>query len=517
VTRSTPVAGGPAASEAPAAARMSHRQVLAVLSGLMLGMFLAALDQSVVGTALKTIVTDLGGADHVSWVVAAYLITSTASTPLYGKLSDLYGRKPVYQFVIGVFLLGSVLAGLSQNMWQLILFRAIQGLGGGGLLSLAMTIVADIVSPRDRGRYQGYFGAVFGLSSVAGPLLGGFFTDALSWHWIFFINVPVGVLAWFVIGAKLNIPHVRRRHHVDYAGAATLVAGVSAALLVTQWGGHEYAWTSPQVIGLVAVAVALLAAFVLVERRSPEPILPLRLFRNRTFTLVNIGTFVVGAAMFGAIIYVPFYLQLVRGYSATAAGLLMLPLMVGIIAASVGSGRVISRIGRYKPFPVAGTAILTAGLLLMSRLTVQTPIGLIAGVLVVIGAGVGLTMQTLVIAVQNDSDPAELGVATSAVSFSRSLGGATGTAVFGAIVTAGSTLVAVRLPSGAVAARLDLTAYTAAVGHAFLVAAPLAAVAFAVTVFLRDTRLRATSALIARADAARGDTTPERAGEGAAA
>jgi len=512
VTRSPSAAGALPPAPAPAAARMSHREVLAVLSGLMLGMFLAALDQSVVGTALKTIVTDLGGADHVSWVVAAYLITSTASTPLYGKLSDLYGRKPVYQFVIAVFLLGSVLAGLSQNMWQLILFRAIQGLGGGGLLSLAITIVADIVSPRDRGRYQGYFGAVFGLSSVAGPLLGGFLTDTISWHWIFFVNVPIGVLAWFVVGAKLNIPHVRREHHIDYAGAVTLVAGVSAALLVTQWGGNEYPWVSPRILGLAAVAVALLAGFVLVERRSPEPILPLRLFRQRTFTLVNLATFVIGAAMFGAVIYVPFYLQLVRHYSATAAGLLMLPLMVGIIAASVGSGRMISRTGRYKPFPVAGTAILTVGLLLMSRLTVTTPIGLLAGFLVVVGAGLGLTMQTLIIAVQNDSDPAELGVATSAVSFSRSLGGAVGTAVFGAIVTAGSTLVAVRLPGGGVVPRLDLNSYTAAVGHAFLVAAPLAALAFAVTVLLRDTRLRATSALTARADA-----QDEPAAEGAAA
>jgi EmrB/QacA subfamily drug resistance transporter len=502
VTEPTTAVDTRSASAQPAV-RMSHREVLVVLSGLMLGMFLAALDQSVVGTALKTIVTDLGGADHVSWVVAAYLITSTASTPLYGKLSDLYGRKPVYQFVIAVFLLGSVLAGLSQTMWQLILFRAVQGLGGGGLISLAITIVAAIVSPRDRGKYQGYFGAVFGLSSVAGPLLGGFLTDAISWHWIFFVNLPIGVLAWFVVGARLTIPHVRREHHLDYAGAATLVAGVSATLLVTQWGGNVYPWLSAQILGLAAAAVLLLGAFVLVERRSPEPILPLRMFRSRTFALVNTATFVIGAAMFGAIIYVPFYLQLVRGYSATAAGLLMLPLMVGIIGSSVVTGRVISRIGRYKPFPVAGTATLTVGLVLMSRLTVTTPIEMVAGFLVVIGAGLGLTMQTLIIAVQNDTDPTELGVATSAVSFARSLGGATGTAVFGAIVTAGSTFVLTRLPTGAVAPRLDLTAYTAAIGHAFLVAVPLAALAFAVTLFLRDARLRGTSVLAARAAAER--------------
>jgi EmrB/QacA subfamily drug resistance transporter len=338
---------------------MNHREIIAVLSGLMLGMFLAALDQSIVGTALKTIVTDLGGAEHVSWVVAAYLITSTVSTPLYGKLSDLYGRKPVYQFAIGVFLLGSVVAGLSQNMAMLILARGIQGLGGGGLLSLAFTIIGDMVSPRERGKYQGYFGAVFGLSSVAGPLLGGLFTDTIGWHWIFFVNVPIGVLAWLVVGARLNLPFQRREHHIDYLGALTLVAGVSAALLVTQWGGQEYPWGSTQILGLSAVAVALLTAFLLVERRSPEPILPLRLFRNRTFSLVNGAQFVIAMGMFGAIIYVPFYLQLVRGHSATEAGLLMIPVMVGILITSITSGQAISRIGRWKPFPVAGTAVFT--------------------------------------------------------------------------------------------------------------------------------------------------------------
>jgi EmrB/QacA subfamily drug resistance transporter len=481
---------------------MSRREIRAVLYGLLLGMFLAALDQSIVGTALKTIVTDLGGAEKTSWVVAAYLITSTVTTPLYGKLSDIYGRKPLYQFAIAVFLLGSVLAALSQSMDQLILFRAIQGLGGGGLLSLALTIVGDMVSPRERGRYQGYFGAVFGLSSVAGPLLGGFLTDTISWHWIFLVNVPIGVLAWIVVGARLNLPHVRREHHIDWLGAVLLVAGVGAALLVTQWGGNVYAWTSPQIVGLSAAAAALIAAFLLNERSSPEPILPLRLFRHRTFSLVNAAQFVIAMGMFGAIIYVPFYLQLVRGYSATEAGLLMVPVMVGILAASVSSGQVISRIGRWKPFPVAGSAVLTVGLGLMSTISPGMSIWLLAGYLVVIGVGLGLTMQTLVLAVQNDSDPAELGVATSSVAFSRSLGGAVGTAVFGAIVTAGTEVG----PGG----QLDVAAYTEAMARGFLVAVPLGALAFLLVSLLRDTRLRGSSGLVARAEAAAAEPAPTR-------
>ena len=472
---------------------MTHREILAVLSGLMLGMFLAALDQSIVGTALKTIVTDLGGAEHVSWVVAAYLITSTVSTPLYGKLSDLYGRKPVYQVAIGIFVLGSILAGFSQSMVMLILARAVQGLGGGGLLSLAFTIIGDMVSPRERGKYQGYFGAVFGLSSVAGPLLGGLFTDTIGWHWIFFVNVPIGVLAWLVVGARLNLPFTRRDHHLDYLGALTLVAGVSALLLVTQWGGQEYAWGSGQILGLSALAVLLLVAFVLVERRSPEPILPLRLFRNRTFSLVNGAQFIIALGMFGAIIYVPFYLQLVRGYSATGAGLLMIPVVGGILVTSISSGQAISRYGRWKPFPVAGTAIFTVGLALTATLTTTTPVWLLGLYLAVIGAGLGLTMQTLVLAVQNDSDPSELGVATSSVAFSRSLGGAIGTAVFGAIVIAGTTT----LPG---TTQLDAAAYTSAIARGFLVAVPLGVLAFVLVALLRDTRLRGSSGLVAQAE-----------------
>lgn len=477
---------------------MTHREIVAVLYGLMLGMFLAALDQSIVGTALKTIVTDLGGAEQVSWVIAAYLITSTVSTPLYGKLSDLYGRKPVYQVAIAIFLLGSVLGGLSQNMLMMILARAIQGLGGGGLLSLAITIVGDMVSPRERGKYQGYFGAVFGLSSVAGPLLGGLLTDTVGWNWIFFVNVPIGVAAWLVVGARLNLPFTRRDHHLDYLGAATLVAGVSALLLVTQWGGEQYAWLSAPILGLGAAAVLLLVAFLLVERRSPEPILPLRLFRNRTFSLVNAAQFIIALGMFGAIIYIPFYLQLVRGYSATGAGLMMIPVVTGILITSIGAGQLISRTGRWKPFPVAGTATFTVGLALSATLSTTTPAWLLGIYLAVIGAGLGLTMQTLVLAVQNDSDPAELGVATASVTFSRSLGGAIGVAVFGAIVTAGT----VNLPG---TDQLDGEAYTGAIALGFLVAIPLGLLSLLLVALVRDTRLRSSSGLAARAEQTRAE------------
>jgi predicted MFS family arabinose efflux permease len=332
---------------------------------------------------------------------------------------------------------------------------------------------------------------------VAGPLLGGLLTDTVGWHWIFFVNVPIGVLTWLVVGARLNLPLTRRDHHIDYLGALTLVAGVGALLLVTQWGGQEYAWGSTVILGLVAAAVLLLAAFLLVERRSPEPILPLRLFRNRTFALVNGACFVIALGMFGAIIYVPFYLQLVRGYSATGAGLMMIPVVGGILVTSISSGQAISRFGRWKPFPVAGAAVFTVGLALTATLTATTPAWLLAAYLAVIGAGLGLTMQTLVLAVQNDSDPAELGVATSSVAFSRSLGGAIGTAIFGAIVTAGTTFVPAGRPGGP--PQLDLVAYTDAVARGFLVAVPLGVIAFVLIALLRATRLRSSSGLVAQA------------------
>ncbi len=399
---------------------------------LMTGMLLAALDQTIVGTAMPTIVGKLGGLEHYSWVITAYLLTSTASTPLYGKISDLYGRRPVLLFAIATFVVGSLLAGLSQEMWQLIATRAIQGVGAGGLMVLAFTVVSDLVSPRERGKYQGLFGAVFGLSSVAGPLLGGYFAER-DWRWIFFINIPLGIAAFLITASVLKLPHVRRDHKIDYLGAALMVSGVSMLLLALSWGGNEYAWSSATIVGLAAGGLVLSVLFVLWEARAPEPILPLRLFRSRSFSLANIGSVVMGIAMFGAILYIPMYLQIVKGHSPTASGLLMLPLMVGIIGASVGSGRLISSIGRYKWVMVVGSVVMVAGLLSNVRLERDTSMVEASVYMALVGLGMGLVMQPLVLAVQNGLAMHEMGAGTSAVTFFRSLGGSFGVAALGAV------------------------------------------------------------------------------------
>jgi EmrB/QacA subfamily drug resistance transporter len=413
---------------------LAHRQIMLLMGGLMTGMLLAALDQTIVGTALPTIVGELGGLDHYSWVVTAYLLASTASTPLYGKISDLYGRRPVLLFAIATFLAGSLLAGLSQNMNELIATRALQGIGAGGLMTLAFTIVSDVVAPRERARYQGLFGAVFGISSVAGPLVGGYFAEH-DWRWIFYINVPLGIFALFVCGRVLRlVPHTRREHRVDYLGAALMVAGCSALLLALSWGGNEFAWGSATIIGLLAAFAVLTVLFVVVEGRAEEPILPLRLFRRPTFSLANASTFILGFAMFGSIIYVPLYLQIVKGATPTRSGLLMLPMMAGVIVTSIVAGRIISRLGRYKWFPVAGTVVLGAGLLLFTSLQVNTPLWQAFIYMTVIGVGLGLAMQPLILAVQNAVELRDMGAGTSAATFFRSLGGSVGVAALGAVM-----------------------------------------------------------------------------------
>ena len=490
----------------------THRQIMVILSGLMTGMLLAALDQTIVSTALPTIVGDLGGLQHLSWVVTAYLLASTASTPLYGKISDLYGRKPVFRFAIVVFLIGSALAGLSTQMWELIGARAIQGLGAGGLMALAFAIIGDVIPPRERGRYQGYFGAVFAVSSVAGPLLGGFFVEHLSWHWIFFINIPLGIVALVVTDRALHgLRHVRREHSIDYLGAGLLVAGVSTLLLGLVNGG-DAGWASAQTIGLLGGGLLLSAAFLLWEARAAEPILPLRLFRNRIFSVSSGIGFAIGFAMFGAIVFLPVYLQIVRGVSPTQSGLELLPLMAGLFTASVISGRRITTTGRYKRFPIAGTAITAVGLALLSTLGSDTPYWRTALFMLTLGVGIGLVMQVIVLAMQNSVDPRDMGVATSSATFFRSLGGTFGTALFGTILTNRlASELAQRLPAAAlhgvntsqltgspqVIAALPaavrepvISSFVAALSTVFESAVPVVLLAFALTWFLQEIKLR---------------------------
>lgn len=490
---------------------LTHRQIMVVFGGLMAGMLLAALDQTIVSTALPTIVGELGGLDHLSWVVTAYLLTSTAATPMFGKVSDLHGRRRLFQFAIVTFLVGSGLSGLAQNMSQLIAFRAIQGIGGGGLIAMTQVIVGDVVSPRERGRYMGYIGSVFAMSSVIGPLLGGYFADNLTWRWIFYINIPVGIFALFVTNTALNLPFKRHDHPIDYIGSGLLIGAVTCVVLVTTWGGTEYAWGSPEIIGLSLAGAASTILFVMQERRAPEPILPLRLFRDSIFTVSSAASFLVGLTMFGSIIFLPVFLQLVSGVSATNSGLLLLPLMGGIVAAAATSGRLITRIGRYKLFPVIGTAVMTVGMYLLSRMDAQTTRVTASVFMAVLGIGIGLVLQVLVLAVQNSVAQRDLGIATSAASLFRSLGGAFGTAMFGAILRSRLDHFLPRLvPGGGNASELVslegspqriralpaplrdglVEAFARSIHSVFLWTVPLAALAFVIVVFMKEKPLR---------------------------
>ncbi|MGN6170102.1 MAG: MFS transporter [Solirubrobacteraceae bacterium] len=493
---------------------VTGRRLWLIIGALLTGLLLAALDQTIVSTALPTIVGDLGGASHLSWVVTAYLLASTASTPLWGKLGDMYGRKIFFQAAIVIFLLGSVLSGISSSMTELIAFRALQGIGGGGLLIGAQTIIGDVVAPRDRGRYQGLFGAVFGLSSVIGPLIGGLLVDNLSWHWIFYINLPIGVVALAVTAAVLPSQQSHVHHVIDYLGALLVALAATSLVLLTSLGGTTYPWASTEIVILGAAGVALTIAFVVVERRASEPVVPLYLFANRVFAAASAIGFVVGFAMFGAITFLPLFLQIVKGVNPTVSGLRLLPLLGGLIVTSAGSGQLISRYGRYKVFPIVGTALMTVGLFLLSRLEPSTGTALTSLYMFVFGVGLGCVMQVLVIAVQNAVDYKDLGAATSGATFFRSMGGSFGTAVFGAIFANLLTgnlahyLKGVTVPAGlsgssispAALAKLPPqahTGYVQAYAHSlqtvFLVAVPIAGAAFLLTWLLPELQLRRTT------------------------
>ena len=433
----------------PAAATDAPR-VRLIFGALLLVLLLASLDQTIVSTALPTIVGDLGGVSKLSWVVTAYLLASTISGPLYGKLGDLYGRKRVLQTAIVIFLIGSALCGVAQNMTQLIAFRGLQGLGGGGLMVVTLAVVGDIIPPRERGRYQGYFGGVFGVSTVIGPLLGGFFVDSLSWRWIFFVNLPIGLLALGIIATAFHARSDQVKHRIDYLGAVTLAGGLAAIVLYTSLGGTTYAWGAPGMVALAVAGVVLIVAFLLIERRAAEPILPLALFANRIFSVTSAIGFVIGFALFGAVTYLPLFLQNVRGLSPPVSGLLMTPLMAGVLITSIVSGQLISRYGRYKPFPIVGTLLVAIGMLLLAQLEVNTP-SLQSGLyMLVLGLGLGMVMQVLVLAAQNAVPYEYLGVATSGSTLFRSIGGSIGVSVFGAIFANQlAANLAASLPAGA--------------------------------------------------------------------
>jgi EmrB/QacA subfamily drug resistance transporter len=496
-------------------ARIGPQRRNLIFVAVLLGMLLAALDQTIVATALPTVVADLGGAGHQSWVVTSYLLASTIVTAIVGKLGDLFGRKAIFQAAVAFFLIGSVLCGLSQSMTMLVASRALQGIGGGAIMVTATALIGEVIPLRDRGRYQGALGAVFGVTTVIGPLLGGFFTDHLTWRWAFWINVPVAVVVFIVATGAIPELVKSARPIIDYAGIVFVGLGASGLTLATSWGGSTYPWASPVIIGLFAASLIALGMFVLVETRAAEPILPIRLFRNPVFAVCCVLSFIVGFAMLGALTFLPTFMQFVDGVSATVSGLRTLPMVAGLLLTSMGSGVIVSRTGRYKIFPVVGTGVMAVGFVLLSQMDAETPMIVQSLDLFILGTGIGMCMQVLILIVQNTASFSDLGVATSGVTFFRTIGSSFGAAIFGSLFAnflddrIGHALAASGAPPAAaqspqvlhqlpadVAAPI-VNAYADSLGLVFLCAAPVAIVGFIVAWMLKEVPLREMDAAVA--------------------
>ncbi len=504
-----------AVAESPT--RFTHRETIIIIAGLMLGMFLAALDQTIVATALPRMAADLQGVSHLSWVVSAYLLTSTAVTPIYGKLSDLFGRKIMLQIAVSLFVLTSLLCGIANSMVQLIVFRALQGLGGGGLLAMAHATIADVISPRERGRYQGYIASVFAAASVVGPVLGGLFVDHLTWRWVFWINLPIGIGA--LIASQVTLKRLvskRVRHKIDYLGAVLIVSAVCCVLLLTTMGGEEVPWDSLTIKALGAGAVMLFVGCVVQERRASEAILPPRLFHNSVFVVASMTNLLASICMLGGIVFMPLFLQLVYSMQADASGLMLIPLTGGTVTGAISSGQLVARIGRYKRFPLIGLATTCAGLLMLTTVTPATPLALVCVYLAINGLGIGLIMPSLLVAVQNSVDIRDLGTGTASITFFRSMGGSFGVALFGAVLIGRLNGLIAKLPGGealgaspgtdllhagpdAVASvpealRAPVAAVMAEAFHdVFWLGAGLSLTAFMITLFLKELPLRTTA------------------------